>query len=281
MRAVTAMGRPSVLAEGSMVIAAHAMHAAANAACMCAGDMGLAEYALLASALERRAGLPLKPLRPFSGEGGDLPHGVRLLQENELVERVRDQADRRGFALRATLKGRRRAEQVDEAIAAALIDASCRLTEDALGHLVVRLREFSEARCPDQSMSALFPGDVLHALCAYRRAVERESAFSGMSSLQTAALLMLDESGEALPCDRLARRLGAIDGVMALQLRRLEERRMIQGDGLFELTEEGRGRVDDFSQRLGLRLEDAIVGVSPEEKDMLEGLCERCIYLFT
>ena len=68
---------------------------------------------------------------------------------------------------------------------------------------------------------------------------------------------------------------------MALQLRRLEERRMIQGDGLFELTEEGRGRVDDFSQRLGLRLEDAIVRVSPEEKDMLERLCERCIYLFT
>lgn len=270
-----------IFAEAPAVVAMRKAHAAMGAACNNVGDASLAEHAFLVASSEFEAGASLKRMRESLLPHEDCDRLVRLLESKEFAVRVRDRSDRRGFALKATSKGRTRIELVDEAMGVALVSASDRLSEQTFEHLVMQMRACSDACEPDRRVATLFPGIVLLMLCGYHEAVANESAYLGMTALQMASLCALVASDAAQP-EALARKVGVSDEIMELQLARLESSQVVvRDDETLELADEGRQRVGRFLDKIAVRSRRCLSEHTEGNASLLQELGAYCIYLFS
>ena len=245
------------------------------------GDVAFAEQALLVNAAESDGGFSLRLFQTKPAQSANSSISIDALLEKELAVRVRNRNDRRGYAIKATDKGRNRIALVDRAIALTLIDTERRLTEDLYEELVMRARTFSDAVNPRHRVTTFLPGALAGYLSAYQFAVERESAYAGLTSLQVSILCCLSGQTERCSAGHIAACTGLSVEMAELNLEHLLDRQAVRNtNGLWELRDDGRQRLSTFMERVKVRVEDIVGSFDDEQFSHAEQLAELSSYLF-
>ena len=270
----------SILVERRMIVFMQRLYQLIERVTLAVGDMSFAEYGLAVNAAEMDHGLPLRAVQPRFSQFSNMLHYIELLEQKELVQRVRSHTDRRGYAVVTSDKGRARIGLADKTVALLFINEERRLTEELFEELVMRMRSFSVAADPTRRIFTLMPGTVLEYVGVYHLLLAEESSHMGLSSLQMSILCCLASESDPVTTDVVALRLGLPLDVAEMCLVDLAERRLLREEsGWWELRDEGSRRVATFLARFVARFDGEVGMLDDELIVLLESLVEFFAYL--
>lgn len=256
------------------------LYVAMDAVCQSTGDISLGEYALLASVAEVDSGFPLKEIRVDFERFDNPNYYVELLENKELITRIRNRADLRGYALKVSPKGRARISLLDESIASALISAHETWTEDEFELFISKAHALAHITYPTRRTSTIFPAVFISLVHKYHQLILRIAAYYGMTSLQIALLSTAKEESLSIALSSDLHTPLAADSIVEIQLHDLMSKDIILQDEIIELTEKGQKRLDEFAKHLSHHANNLFAHFPLESESALEELGEYCIYLF-
>ena len=264
-----------------MFVAMNRLFMLVDSTCGVASDLTASEYSMLANVSEHDSGLPIREIQPPYEYAKNPFFDMELLEQKELVERIRDVSDRRGYALALSEKGKERLSLAEEMVGISMIEVFPLLDEDSFEHLVELLHTLSSRCDSGRSVKSLFPGIPLRMLIDYRMLSERECSHYGMSIAQVVVLCTLERFQGICSVGQLANVLAMPEEAVERFLDSLEKRDLVHVDRLCCINERGKRRVEAIVGQVGAVTKHAIEEHGfAEANDLLLGLAEYCMYLF-
>lgn len=277
------MKKPPPCTRASTLVAMYKATSLLNETSRVVGDLSLIEYSFLVRASRSERGVSVKELKEeFSFYLGDATLLTQGLVYRELATLVRNPADRRGLALRVNEKGIMRLTLMDETMVLALLDASESSTQESIESLVEYCQNTLLSSSEKPQVDTLMPGEFMVLLCRYQEALTAASARVGLSSVQSAILMLVDISlKEMTPLD-VMNRLTLSESVLLPQFEFLEDRRLLvkEREDALELSKEGLARIDSLSREMSTFLLEFMYDYQKGKEPFFDELFDYCEYLF-
>ncbi len=270
----------SVLSSKRTIVAMHRFYMQLVQTCERLADLSLPEYTILTCIAEKDGGFSLKKFRTLFELDTDPMSFIDMLEEKELIARVRDKNDRRAFVLVCTEKGEERLRIADKGVASEIITLNPRIAERSFLRFANLMHSMCRSIGFPTSSDYIFTGPALSFIDAYHRAAMRESSYFGLTSLQMGILSSFDGNGEYHRGVEDPRLLSTADSIHG-QLRYLESNGYVLTGKILEITQKGVERQKAFADRLENDLRD-ILSVLPGASFILfVEFCDLCVYLFS
>lgn len=274
------MSENSVFLNKRMVGALHKLFVDIDSLCSYAGDIHLAEYALLSMAVEKEQGLSFKRITSLLDSAARYSDSTEVLEAKELVSRIRDTEDRRGFALSVTQKGKIRAALLDNALALSLAAANDRMSEETLEYLVTKMHAFANAIEPSFVSNRLFPSSALDLIHSYVHIATKGSSVFGLTAMQIAMLCDLESLHECATFAATDNQPTYFEAVARYELEDLEEKDFLHTLGTIHLHERGLQRCKEFSRKVDPWITLLLEQYPDSARAPLEELGECILFLF-
>ncbi|MCR5583158.1 MAG: hypothetical protein K6F70_06090 [Eggerthellaceae bacterium] len=255
------------------------MSATTDLACLQVTALSLGEYAMLLRIAEAGEGLLLHELEHEFGFVKTPQYLISILEEKELVRRVRSRSDKRAFACEVSSKGRARIALVDEAIAVSLVGSNPDLCEEDLGALIDQFQaiaRFDAGRHP----TTMFPSVALVALFKYRQLFERACSVAGILPLQMALLCILSSRDIAYDLSSLSTKTALFDFAIEFQLKAMMRKGLVLYEEGYLATGRGVERMNDLVTQFSVELGRDFAQRDSDVQDAYRNLAGYMLYLF-
>lgn len=276
------MSETSIFSSCRTIFTMCRLHANVDASIRMACDIGIENATLLTDIAEHGSdGLPIKTIRERYEGFVDPDWAVETLIRRELVQRVRNQKDRRSLAITITSKGKERLLIVDDAIAHALLDLNTRMVEDDFVRLVHLTQDLAFRFSSKRQAVSLFPSFLLRTICRYRHILIHTAARYGMTAFQAAVLMRLNDTPDNLDFEGAKRYFLYSSNLLEAQLDSMTSHGLIEEINHVVLTEAGIARREVFQKDLHDALAARARAIPAPVLEQLSDVLEFTNYLFS